>query len=262
MASPIVGTIGFTILSLIVISVCIALIITLLRTISCTQSAPNSYEHFEDSALQQIQSRIESIKRIKQSIVTDLDTLNGTTDDTCAIMKKIENIQIKNYTSMGNKDARKRFNLEKSQYVALHKDVPLLECFTDSIVDAEQQLSGEIDALKTLMENADMKLALHKIEPTFNTLGFNAGYLKKMVNMSTEGFFTNLRGPELLASADSIIQQANDIHAKIIQVKETVDKQTTLANALFQKDEDLKQGKVDASDIANVESKTNIHKAN
>lgn len=235
---------------------------TLVRTITCTNTPPNSYEHFEDPP-----SRIHTIRKLRDILQSDLDSLNDSNDDTCEIMKQIEGSAISSYSAAEDPNdtdpkraksrkvrAEKRFQSEQDQYVQIHKK-PLLECFS---VSEEQELSGELDALNALMETTELKLAPKKIDSVYATLGFNSGYLKKIVNAATptEGFYSDLRGPLLLAKADEAIQKANNLHTKIQSLRKDVDKQKEIAKALHDKNNDYQNGNVSQNDIRNVESKT------
>lgn len=257
---------------LVILSLFLAGIVMLVRTIPCVRAPGNSYEHFETTPVSPVQSRIDTIQTIRDTIQSDLDSLHDSQDDTCEILKQIEQSQVANYSlpndtaeysnpdpkraDSRNARAKKRFELEKQQYTILHSTGPLLECFDDA--SDERMLSGEVDALSDLLDKLDMKLA----DTITTTLGFNSGYLQKMVKASTtEGFFTDLRGPELLAKADAVIDRANTLHTKLQSVRSEVEKQTKVARALNTKHADLQNGKVSQDDIQNVQEKTNVTKS-
>ena len=149
--------------------------------------------------------------------------------------------------------AVRRFEEEKKMFVALHKQKPVLECFSaspDDIAAAEDELSEQVNDLVTIMDTAEVKMAVIKGEKIYSLLGFNSQYLKKAVDAITpEGFWSELRGSALLSKADELIGIAITFHEKMQDLKKAVNIQKQTASLLNKKQSDLQKGNVAPSDI-------------
>lgn len=280
MAPPIVGqlvayTIGFALVSLLV-----AGIILLIRSATCTSThAENVYEHFaatdaNDDYLSNLQRRTGLIKQTIDTLQNDMDILDEDADDTCDIMKSVEDTYISNKSVPSDEsefelprevqqtrierrknNAKKSFQEKKNVFVESNGKKPLLECFasSDNVEQAEQDLTDAIQELTSLLDSAEMKLAVTKGEKTWMSLLFMAPYLKKAVNITTPNtteHFATLKGGDLLSKADELIGKANTIHARFKPLRDQVVAQKTVASSLNKKAGDLQQGKISQSDVS------------
>lgn len=277
MAPPIVGklvayAIGFAFLALL-----IAGIIILVQSASCKsgQSA-NLYEHFDanDDYLSNLQKRTTLVKKTIETIQSDMDILGDDADDTCNIMKIVEDAYISNNSAPTDESeyelsrevqqsrvekrkerAKRNFQAQKDAFVESHQKKPLLECFAPSgdVEQAEQDLNDAVRELSLLLDSAEMKLATTKGEKTWLSLLFNAPFLKKAIDSTTpktsENFDT-VKGSDILSKADELIGKANTIHARFNVLREQVTAQKAVAGSLNKKANDLQKGKVSQSDVA------------
>lgn len=249
-----------------------------------SNSKSNVYERFEteDDQLAAIKKRIQGIQTIKENIQSDLDDLNDAADDTCNIMKQVEDSYIASVSVPSddsetdlsvemqrrrdadrNARAKRRFEGEKRMFVALHKQAPLLECFSaspDDVANAEQELRDQVDEMTLLLDNAEIKLAAEKGAKVNSLLAFNAQYLKKAVDAITvkEGFWSELRGAALLSKADELIGIALSFHESMQALKQSVSIQKKTAAALNKKKRELDQGNFAPSDIAHSAMATDL----
>ena len=276
MAPPIVGQliaygIGFAFFALL-----IAGIILLIQSITCKSGSPNVYEHFDDSDdyLSNLKTKLTQVKKAIDTIQNDMDVVNDAADDTCNIMKNIEDTYISNGSAPSDDSeyslpqsvqqehlkqrkarAAKNFKVQQNLFIESHNKHPLLECFASSedVGGAEQSLADAVQELSGLLDNAEMKLAITKGEKTWMSLLFNAPYLKKAIDSTTpktsENFDT-VKGADILSKADELVGKANTLHARFQQVHEQVHTQKMVAGSLAKKSGDLQKGKISQSDIA------------
>jgi uncharacterized protein YoxC len=99
MAPPIVGQLVAYIIGFAFVSLLIAGIILLIRSATCTTSnAENVYEHFDetDDYLANLQKHTKLVRQAMATLQNDMDILDEDTDDTCDIMKSVEDTFISN----------------------------------------------------------------------------------------------------------------------------------------------------------------------
>jgi hypothetical protein len=277
MAPPIVGKLVAYVIGFAFLALLIAGIIILVQSASCKsgQSA-NLYEHFDasDDYLSNLQTRITRVKKTIETIQSDMDILGDDADDTCNIMKIVEDAYISNNSAPTDESeyelsrevqqsrvekrkerSKRNFQAQKDAFVESHQKKPLLECFASSgdVEQAEQDLNDVVRELSLLLDSAEMKLATTKGEKTWLSLLFNAPFLKKAIDSTTpktsENFDT-VKGSDILSKADELIGKANTIHARFKVLREQVTAQKAVAGSLNKKANDLQKGKVSQSDIA------------
>jgi hypothetical protein len=286
---PFVGSIGFIILIVGVVAIVITSIIALIRYNTCSPH-PGYYEPFEDTGLSKsisdMRARIQHIQGIKDSLSTTMEEVNDAADDTCDILKQIED----SYVSSGSapsdeteyslpqatqdkrmaerkKRAEKRFTTEESVFKSVSKR-QLLECFanndqaeetkdlTDEAAATQQELTDELSELQTLIDNAEIQAAVNKIDQINARLMFNAPYINKGLKSVTEGFDDDqpITPDALIAKADVAIAKALAVREQLTAVKDAVEKQKYVSRLLNQKRENLQNGNVDESDLARIQS--------
>jgi hypothetical protein len=276
MAPPIIGKliaygIGFAFLALL-----IAGIILLIQNITCKSGPANVYEHFDDSDdyLSNLKTKLTHVKKAIDTIQNDMDVVNDAADETCDIMKNVEDTYISNGSAPSDDSeysmpqsvqqdrlkqrrarAAKNFKVQQNLFIESHNKHPLLECFAspEDVGEAEQNLNDSVRELTSLLDSAEMKLAVTKGEQTWMTLLFNAPYLKKAIDSTTpktsENFDT-VKGADILSKADELVGKANTLHARFQQVHDQVKTQKTVATSLTKKSGDLQKGKISQSDIS------------
>ena len=280
MAPPIVGKLVAYIIGFALVSLLVAGIILLIRSATCTSTQPeNVYEHFaatdaNDDYLSNLQRRNGLIKQTIDTLQNDMDILDEDADDTCDIMKSVEDTYISNKSVPSDEsefelprevqekrverrkdNAKKSFQEKKNAFVESNGKKPLLECFASSedVDQAEQDLGDAVRELTALLDSAEMKLAVTKGEKTWMSLLFTAPYLKKAVDTvvpNTTEHFATLKGATLLSKADELIGKANTIHARFKPLRDQVVAQKQVAGSLNKKAGDLQKGKISQSDVS------------
>jgi hypothetical protein len=276
--SAILGTYMYLLSMLVCLLLCIWGIVALVRSIPCTNCAPNIYERFEDTSVSDLAQRSTTIEKLTDAVEAALDAINTTQTETCSIRKQIEDGYIADRSSPPDEleysfspeeqqrrtDARKiqakaRFQTEQEQYVSLHGDKPILECFASkSLSDAELDLNEKIATLESMMNSKAVTKAQATMDRIQSTLGFHAKYLSKLLaslapkkeekekkekKEKKEGFASLLHGKELLANADTVIAKAQNFLAHVQRIVEATKQHTDATKALNQKSADVQSGK-------------------
>jgi len=248
----------------------------------CTKGIEkNAFEPFTNSPsyYDSIQERIASIRDMKRALGDGLDDLDDSADETCDIMRQVEDIYVSNNSApndaseynlpqsmqdarMGRrkKRAEASFTNKKHQYSAIYKVAPVYECFNgeEDIVGAEEELRTEILDVERIIDTAEMKGAVAKGEQVSSLLGFNATFLKRGIPNIIESFanstknamvdISNLSGPDLLAYADQLIGKGATVREEVSKLKAAVATQKMAAKALTNKSADLQRGDIRATD--------------
>jgi hypothetical protein len=234
----------------------------LLTTYWCT-------EGFEDK--DPVGQRIKALQTMRDTLTKDLEALDDAADAACDVTKQIEDSYVSNNSAptdeteyqlpqdvqterqqKRNARTKKRFEDEKKRYSALKNVDPIYECFEDAAAATEDDLRAEIQDVQRILDTAEAKAVAAKGLRLQSLLGFNAGYLKKGAATVTEGFAT---GSALLAAADDIIAKGNAVHADILTITAAVKTQQAVAKGVFQKTQNLQNGKVSDQDAAAAASK-------
>jgi hypothetical protein len=277
MAPPIVGQLVAYIIGFAFVSLLIAGIILLIRSATCTTSnAENVYEHFDetDDYLANLQKHTKLVRQAMATLQNDMDILDEDTDDTCDIMKSVEDTFISNKSAPSDEsefelsreeqqkridrrkvNAKKSFQEKKNVFAASTGKLPLLECFAsvDAVAQAQEELADAVNELTTLLDSAEMKLAITKGQKTWLSLLFTAPYLKKAVDMSTSKpteNFASMKDRDLLSQAITLIGKANTIHASFKPLRDQIVAQKAVVRSLNTKAGDLQQGNISQSDVS------------
>lgn len=271
---PIAGSILFYMFVLIVIILLISGIGMLLNMRSCAGASPGAYEQFAnkgDSYLAQLKSRIESITAAKNKVEDAIASLNDTADETCNIMKELEQVYVGNSAAPSDpsefslpsaiqekrradreRRAVSRFAEERALFSAAAQS-PILECFSagNSVAEAETELAGLCDEITVALDSAEVKMMDVKKQKIRTLMDFNGRYLKKALNTATaEGFYSELRGPALLVKADTLLGKASTIYDDIMTLKNDIKLQRSAVNQLTKRGTDLQAGNYKPADIA------------
>lgn len=270
--SAILGTYMYLLSMLVCLLLCIWGIVALVRSIPCTNCAPNIYERFEDASVSDLAQRSTTIEKLTDAIEPALDTINATQTETCSIRKQIEDGYIadrssppdeseyslspeeqQRRTDLRKVQAKARFQTEQEQYISLHGDKPILECFaSESSSDAELVLNEKIATLESMLNSKAVTKAQATMDRIQSTLGFHAKYLSKVLaslapkqeKEKKEGFACLLRGQELLANADRVIVKAQSFLAHVQRIVEATKQHTDATNALNRMSADVQSGKM------------------
>jgi hypothetical protein len=240
----------------------LACVIMILKTRVCKSTYDsNYYEPFEsadDNTLTAIVKRINKIKKLKDELLKYSEDVTILGDETCMILKNVEEKYIMNSTQLKTEDdyklpldeqnrlitqrktlAKKSFNEQKSIYGVVNNNIPLLECFTadfDQIEAAEALLNNQIEELEKIMDTAEVKAALSKKNKIAQTLNFTLRYLndavKSVSSVKKEGFYSPLTGAKLLARADELIGKAATLREDIKELQQLLEKENNMLKTL------------------------------
>lgn len=223
----------------------------------------NYYEHFEspnDWSVSAIRSRIDKLINLKEALLSYVEDVGILADETCMIMKTVEDKYIMNASQLKESDyelpretqdklmkqrqsfAKKRFNEQQAVYAAVNGRKPLLECFYADEIDvsiAEEELNFQLSEIEKIMDAAEVKAAILKKEKTAFTLGFTNKYLtdavKSIETPRIEGFYIELKGSELIAKADKFIGAAMSLKNELIDLRSQVEKQNKMIQIIENK---------------------------
>jgi hypothetical protein len=271
---PIAGSILFYIFVLFGIILLISGLGMLLKMRGCGITPAGAYEQFansDDDYLTQLKSRIESLSAVKNKVEDAVASLNDSADETCNIMKELEQVYVGNSAAPSDpsefslpkaiqekrrsdreRRAVSRFAEERALFSAAARS-PILECFAagNSVTEAETELAGLCDELTVVLDSAEVKMMDVKKQKIRTLMDFNGRYLKKALNTATaEGFYSDLRGPALLVKADTLLGKASTIYDDIMALKNDVKLQRTAVNQLTKRGADLQNGNYKQADIA------------
>ena len=218
-----------------------------------------------------IGQRIKALQTMRNTLTKDLESLDDAADAACDVTKQIEDSYVSNNSAptdeseyqlppniqkerqeKRNVRTKKRFEEEKKRYSVLKNTDPIYECFEDAVKAKEDELRSELEDVQRILDTAEAKAVAAKGLRLQSLLGFNAGYLKKGVSTVTEGFAT---GSALLAAADDLVAKGNAVHADIVKITTAVKNQQAIAKGVFQKTQNLQNGKVSEQDSAAATSK-------
>ncbi len=271
---PIMGTMLFYIIVVIVIVLLITGIGMLLSKQTCGSAHANSYEQFADASddyLSQLNKRIESVSAVKYKVEDVVESLNNTGDETCNIMKELEQVYVGNSAAPSDtsefslpaaiqekrrqdreRRAVSRFAEERALFSAAARS-PILECFAtgNSVSEAETTLVGLCEELSNVLDSAEVKMMDLKKTKIRTLMEFNGRYIKKASNLATaEGFYSELRGPALLTKADTLLGKANTIYNDIMELQNDVKLQRAAVNQLTKRGVAIQKGEYKAADIS------------
>jgi hypothetical protein len=240
----------------------VAGIVVLLRNIYKPEPQTKVYyEHFEspnDWSVSAIRSRINSLRNLKEELLVYSEDVGVLADETCAIMKTVEDKYIKNASQLKNEQdyalprdeqermiaqrqklAKQRFVEQQEMYSAVNGKKPLLECFYASSGDvaaAEAELNRELNEITKILDTASVRAAILKKEKAQMSLGFSLNYLtdalKSVDTEKAEGFYAELSGPALIARADEIIGKANSMKKDLRDLHKLMEKENSMINTL------------------------------
>jgi hypothetical protein len=267
---PEIGTI-LIYLGVAAIFISIVFMIFKYRNVSAPTDEKIYYEHFEspnDWSVSALQTRINRIRAIKEEILTYGEEVGTLADETCMIMKKVEDSYINNSSQLRNpKDynkpeaernkmiesrqrlAKKQFADSTALYSAVNGRKPLLECFyanNEDVALAESELNTEIEQLEKILDTVEVKAAALKKEKAGMTLGFTLRYLQNAIQSLTknqeEEFYVELRGPALIARADELIGKAAAMKDDLKELNNLLEKQNQMVDSMQENMEHEQRG--------------------
>jgi len=195
---------------------------------------PKTYEHFNDAP--NISKILAVVEKETESLRNSLDTLDNATDDTCIVIKGIEQKFLDNATSpSGDGDppskaeaakikakklpsATKKWNRKMQDWADTHGQIPIIECF------AEDSLSDLVDAnqqLKDLLASAPVQRVVAQVKRLQTSSLFCQKYMDDLADeltKQTEGFINVVSPPTLedtITTSNKLVQQSKDVQAQI-----------------------------------------------
>ena len=205
------------------------LLLLILNSFSTVNS--NSYESFADvnGTLQQVQQTTQSLQR-------SVDTLRTATDDTCMVMKGIEQkfldtaaappggegtpptqAEARVIRTQRMPGAIKQWNMAKDIWSRFHGKTPVVECFGEGslsdLINANQQLND-------LLESASVQ----QIKSLQTSSEFAQSYMDKIAaklddpksgDDDDEESFDNPDPDNIIANSNRLMKRANDVQSKI-----------------------------------------------
>ena len=227
--------------------------------------SPKSYEHFDDAASISstdaaiISKTLTAVQQVTESLQNSLDILDTATDDTCTVIKGIEQKFIDNITApSGDGDspskeeaekikakklpgAIKRWKQKQQDWADTHGQIPVVECFTtdslSDLVDANQQL-------RDLLASAPVQRVVAEVKRLQTSELFAQKYMDDLANeltKQTEGFINRSSQPtseDTIATSNKLIQQAKDVQAQIQSILASTNQLKTNYTALNSKAND------------------------
>jgi hypothetical protein len=267
-------------------AVCVGLIVGvvwLTQRMTCRRTGGGQwYEGFTNSAderLAGIQQRLRSVRDIRALLEQDIEDLGIAGDDTCDILKQIEERYVGNAAAPSDETeyalspelqqrrqidrrtrAQARFQEEQRIYAALHGAEGVLECFTGQgsateadVTAAEDALAAELEDLLTVLDTSEIQATLQKGRKIQSLLGFNAKYLQKgleSTQRAVEAFVSNPNsGGALLARADDLIGRASSIHTQLKEIQGAVAQQKRAAAEMNRASARVAAGNISAGDL-------------
>lgn len=198
--------------------------------LASTQSTVGTYEPFENKL--DIAGTFSQVQTVTQSLQSSLDTLSTATDDTCTVIKGIEQKYIDNATApSGDGDppspadaktikanllpsARKKWNQEKTDWAATHGNVPIVECFAtgslQDLVEANQQLSD-------LLASTPVQRVVSQVKSLQTSGLFAQKYINELATkLIGESFENPVPTPDdTIATSNRLIAKAREIQSAI-----------------------------------------------
>ena len=262
MDTAILGEFGWVLIVFAAAALILASIVILLRNVKKQKENERLYyEHFEspnDWSVSAIRSRIDKVRNIKEALLIYSEDVGTLADETCAIMKTVEEKYIANGSQFANASdyelpkaeqdkkikqrqslAKARFADQQAMYSAVNGQKPLLECFYadgDDVAQAEAELNRELNELEKILDTTQVKAAAIKKEKAAMSLGFSLKYLtdavKTLQEQKAEGFYAELRGAALIARADEIIGKAIAMRKDLEELNKLMQKENDMINII------------------------------
>jgi hypothetical protein len=168
-------------------------------------TSKKSYESFESafdmgsgtgSTSSDVEGTLQQVQTVTQSLQDSIDTFTSASDDTCTVIKGIEQRFLDNATApSGNgeppskeeaarikaqklPEAAKQWNQKKQAWVDSHKKISIVECF------AEESLSNLMDAnqqLNTLLSSPSVQKIVEQIKRVQTSNQFAQKYIDQLV---------------------------------------------------------------------------------
>jgi hypothetical protein len=205
-------------------------------------SPQNYYEPFTNSTT--IADTLQQVQQATQTLQKSLDMLTTATDDTCSVIKGIEQKFLDNETSpTGDGDppsaeeakaikartlpaATKKWNQKKQDWSDTHGQIPVVECFTDGslseLVAANQQL-------RDLLASAPVQRVVAQVKSLQTSVVFAQKDIDGLVTQ-LEQFDNPTPDPtpsDTITISTTLIAQAQDVQS---QIKQILDSTKTLKN--------------------------------
>ena len=210
-----------------------------------------------------------------------LNDLAEASDDTCNIIRDVEDIYVGNIEAPPSDDETKlpehmqkerrkkrrergvvRFNEERALHAKLNSSHPVYECFEnpESSEDAamnlkikEDELREAVRELETYLDQSEVRVAATKIEQLHTALNFSEiQFIKAMKEeekrkKETEGFVGtgDLKGDVLFKKAEDLLIREQKLHDDIKQLLNHVTKTKDLQKQAHKTTNNLEEGKVD-----------------
>ena len=219
---------------------------------------------------------IQQVEAATERIDTSNDHMMNATDDTCDIIRDIEDIYVSNRGSPQDEDetglpedmlkrkmdARKkrgkdRFVQERGAFTKTVSSQPMLECFQDAgsaadVADYENELESELssvtDMLQKALDAAEVTLATTKSEQIHTALNFAEHQFNKnmkKIEGGEEGFADN----ELIGRVKDLLAREKAYSLQVAEVLDHAKKVKAIQKESAKKVNNLEEGNVDAASV-------------
>jgi hypothetical protein len=194
----------------------------------------NTYEHFDNTP--NISKTLAVVEKETESLRNSLDILDNASDDTCSVIKGIEQKFIDNITApSGDGDppskaeaakikakklpsATKQWKQKQQDWADTHGQIPIIECFTEDslsdLVDANQQLHD-------LLVSPPVQRVAAQVKRLQTSELFAQKYMNDLADelaKQKEGVANPISNPtheDTIATSNKRVQQAKDVQAQI-----------------------------------------------
>jgi hypothetical protein len=214
--------------------------------------ASGYYEQFKDTP--SLGSILKNVQTETDKLRSSLDTLQTATDDTCSVVKGIEQKFIDNETSPSGEgdppskeeaarikaqkmpSATKKWNQKKQDWADTHGQIPVVECFESEslsdLVDANQQLND-------LLASAPVQRVVAQVKRLNTSNSFAQKYMNDLANeleKQKEGFDNPTPIPtseDTITTSNKLIQSSRSIRSTIqgiLDTTKTIKQQYTALN--------------------------------
>lgn len=240
---------------------------------------PSGAPYYEGFATDETSDYAKTLKDYIQKVESAIDRVDDSsdrmmnaTDDTCDIIRDIEDMYVSNQGSPRDEDeaglpedmlkrkmeartkrAKDRFVQERGAYTKTVSTQPVLECFQDSGAadyenELENELSSQADILQKALDVAEVKLAVKKSEQIHTALNFAEHQLNKnikKIESGEEGFADS----ELIGRVTDLLAREKVYSQQVSQVMDHTKKVKAIQKQAAKKVNDLDNGNVDAASV-------------
>jgi hypothetical protein len=237
-------------------------------------SAVARFEPFANPTSADLESYIKRVDVATQRLETSMDQLANSTDDTCLIIKDVEEIYVGNIAAppdesetdlsedrqarredVRRKRGQARFNEERALMAKKVSNEPVLECFEneDTVMEAQEELQLVAKDLEVLLETAEVRLIDKKRKQIRADIMFADSQYRKAIK-SQEGFTTEKKrtGAELIRHVEVLLRREEAFTRAVQQITDEVNQVKQVQREAKKKGKDLEEGNIAEEDFQKV----------